>query len=327
MLRRASEKMRPGAIGLGKFILQLGFGLFCATFAVRLAIEISIEGGIQNVVLRPGTPLNAPEAQPAVEAYRLDQGQVMRHLGWMADALRGDYGASFRNRGRPAEELITPRLPITFQLSMVALTLAIVIGVPAGVAVTSLRGRKSSRVLELMVDVFRSIPVFILAPFLALIFALNLEWLPLIGWERPSVSLSGNIRSMVLPAFALALPEAAVIAQLVKAGLQEVNGEEYIVAARGKGLSRMHVFFHHALRPASLTTVTQIGIILGSLLGGAVIVEQIFAIGGMGVLMFESIVNRDLNVLLACTLYLTGMIVVIRALSDIAYRVLDPRIT
>ncbi len=325
--RRASDKLRPGTIGLGTFILKLGLSLFAATLAVRLAIEISIDGGIQNVVLRPGTPLDAPGAQPIVESYRLDQGQLMRHLGWMADALRGDYGASFRNRGRPVEELITPRLPITFQLSMVALALAIAVGVPVGVAVTSLRGRRSSRVLELSVDFFRSIPVFILAPFLALVFALNLEWLPLIGWERPTVSLSGNLRSMALPAIALALPEAAVIAQLVKAGLQEVSGEEYIVAARGKGLSRRHIFFHHSLRPASLTTVTQIGIILGSLLGGAVIVEQIFAIGGMGVLMFESIVNRDLNVLLACTLYLTGLIVVIGALSDIAYRFLDPRIT
>ncbi len=319
--------IRPGTIGLAKFIVQLGFALFAATLAVRLAIEISIDGGIQNVVLLPGTPLDAPGAQPIVEAYRLDQNQLMRHLGWIGDALRGDYGTSFRNRGQPVEELITPRLPITFQLSMVALALAIAIGVPTGVAVTSLRGRKSSRVLELSVDVFRSIPVFILAPFLALIFALNLEWFPIIGWERPSVSLGGNLRTMALPAISLALPEAAVIAALVKAGLQEVNGEEYIVAARGKGLTRRHIFFHHALRPASLTTVTQIGIIFGSLLGGAVIVEQIFAIGGMGVVLFDSIINRDLNVLLATTLYLTGMIVVIRVLSDIAYRYLDPRIS
>lgn len=293
---------------------------------VRLAIELSIDGGIQNVLLPPGTPLDAPGAQPVVEAYRLDENQLMRHLGWLWDAFQGDYGTSSRNRGRPVEELITPRLPITFQLSMVSLALAIAVGVPVGVAVTSLRGRKSSRVLELTVDFFRSIPVFILAPFLALVFALNLEWFPLIGWERPSVSLGANIRSMALPAISLALPEAAVIAQLVKAGLQEVNGEEYIVAARAKGLSRLHIFFHHALRPASLTTVTQIGLILGSLLGGAVIVEQIFAIGGMGVVLFESIVNRDLNTLLATTLYLTGLIVVIRALSDIAYRYLDPRI-
>lgn len=327
MLRRAQDTTGRALGGLAKLAAQLAFALFCATLAVRLAIEISIDGGIQNVVLPPGTPLDAPGAQPVVEEYRLDQNQVMRHLGWMADALRGDYGASFRNRGRPAEELINPRLPITFQLSMAALALAIAIGIPTGVAVTSLRGRKASRILELSVDVFRSLPVFILAPFLALVFALNLEWFPLIGWERISVSLSGNLRSMTLPVVALALPEAAVIAALIKAGLQEVNGEEYIVAARSKGLTRRHIFFRHALRPASLTTVTQIGIIFGSLLGGAVIVEQIFAIGGMGVLLFESIVNRDLNVLLSVTLYLTGIIVVIRALSDLAYRWLDPRIS
>jgi peptide/nickel transport system permease protein len=304
----------------------LAVALFLSTLAVRLAIELSIDGGIRNVVLPPGTPLDAPGAQPVVDAYRLDQPLLVQHLGWLGDALTGDLGRSFRNRGQPVDELITPRLPITFQLSMVALAVAIAIGVPAGVAVTALRGRRTSRGLELAVDVFRSVPVFILGPFLALVFALQLEWFPIIGWERPSVSLGGNLRTMVLPVMALALPEAAVIAQLIKTGLQEVAEEEFIVAARAKGLSRRHIFFRHALRPASLTTVTQIGLILGSLLGGAVVVEQIFAIGGMGVVLFESILVRDLNVLLATTLYLTGLIVLIRALSDVAYRMLDPRI-
>ena len=97
--------------------------------------------------------------------------------------------------------------------------------------------------------------------------------------------------------------------------------------AKAKGLPRRYVFLHHALRPGSLTTVTQIGLILGSLLGGAVVVEQIFAIGGMGVVLFDSIINRDINVLLATAAYLTGLIVVIRGLSELAYRALDPRIT
>lgn len=305
---------------------QLIVALFLSTLAVRVAIEISIEGGIKNVVLPPGTPLDAPGAQPIVEAYRLDQPLILQHLGWLGDAITGDFGRSFRNRGLPVNELINPRLPITFQLSMSSLALALLIGVPAGVAVTSLRGRSSSRVLELAVDVFRSVPAFILAPFLALVFALQLQWFPIIGWERITDSFSGSLRSMTLPMLALALPEAAVIAQLVKAGLQEVSGQEFIVAARAKGLPRHWVFFRHALRPASLTTVTQIGLILGSLLGGAVVVEQIFAIGGMGVVLFESIVNRDLNVLLATTLYLTGLVVLIRGLSELAYQALDPRI-
>ncbi len=313
-------------MGLAQLLIQLAFALFLSTLAVRLAIEASIDGGIQNVVLPPGTPLDAPGAQPIVDAYRLDQPLLIQHLGWLGDAITGDFGRSFRNRGQPVYEIITPRLPITFQLSMVALAVAIAIGVPAGVAVTALRGRRSSRALELVIDVFRSVPTFILASFLALLFALQLGWFPIIGWERPSVSLGGNIRTMVLPVMALALPEAAVIAHLIKAGLQEVGEEEFIVAARAKGLTRRHIFFHHALRPASLTTVTQLGLILGSLLGGAIVVEQMFAIGGMGVVLFESILTRDLNVLLATTLYLTGLIVIIRALSDVAYRKLDPRI-
>lgn len=311
---------------LAKLGVQLIVALFLSTLAVRIAIEVSIDGGIQNVVLPPGTPIDAPAAQPIVDAYRLDQPLIIQHLGWVGDALGGDFGRSFRNRGLPVDDLINPRLPITFQLSISALIVAIGIGVPTGVAVTALRGRRSSRALELGVDVFRSLPVFILAPFLAYVFALRLELLPIIGWERAGTSITGSLRTMILPMMSLALPEAAVIAQLIKAGLQEVSDQEFLVAARAKGLPRRQVFFHHALRPASLTTVTQIGLILGSLLGGAVVVEQIFAIGGMGVVLFESIINRDLNVLLATTVYLTGLIVVIRGLSEIAYRILDPRI-
>jgi peptide/nickel transport system permease protein len=311
---------------LAKLGLQLVVALFLSTLAVRIAIELSIDGGITNVVLPPGTPLDSPAVQPIVAAYRLDQPLITQHLGWVGDALSGDFGRSFRNRGLPVDELINPRLPITFQLSISSLIVAILIGVPTGVAVTALRGRRSSRALELGVDVFRSLPVFILAPFLAYVFALRLGWLPIIGWERASTSITGSLRTMVLPMMSLALPEAAVIAQLVKAGLQDVAGEDFLVAARAKGLPRHRVFLHHALRPASLTTVTQLGLILGSLLGGAVVVEQIFAIGGMGVVLFDSIINRDLNVLLATTVYLTGLIVVIRGLSDIAYRALDPRI-
>lgn len=313
-------------VGTARLLANLIVALFAATLAVRLAIEISIDGGIQGIVLGSEVPLDAPRARPIVEAYRLDQSQLMRHLGWWSDALTGDFSISSRNRGQPVADLIRPRLPITFQLSMVALAVAIFIGVPVGVAMTALRHRAIGSAIELGISVFRATPVFILAPFLALIFALQLEWLPIIGWERPTVSLTGNLRSMVLPVLALALPEAAVIAQLVKSGLQGVEGEDYIVSATAKGLPRRHIFFHHALRPASLTTVTQIGIILGTLLGGTIIVEQIFAIGGMGAVLFESIINRDLNVLLATTAYGTGLIVIIRSLSDVAYRWLDPRI-
>ena len=313
-------------VSTSRLLANLIVALFAATLAVRLAIEISIDGGIQGIVLGSEVPLDAPQARPIVDAYRLDQSQLIRHLGWWSDALTGDFSVSSRNRGQPVADLIRPRLPITFQLSMVALAAAIFIGVPVGVAMTALRHRAIGSAIELGIGVLRATPVFILAPFLALIFALQLKWLPIIGWERPTVSLTGNLRSMVLPVLALALPEAAVIAQLVKSGLQSVEGEDYIVSARAKGLSRLHIFFHHALRPASLTTVTQIGIILGTLLGGAIVVEQIFAIGGMGAVLFESIINRDLNVLLATTAYGTGLIVVIRSLSDLAYRRLDPRI-
>ncbi len=320
-------RLRPLIGHLMRGVAQLAVALFLSTLAVRLAIDVSIEGGIRNVLLLPGTPLDTPGVEPIVDAYRLDQPLIMQHLGWWADVLRGDLGTSFRNRGLPVEDLINPRLPITFQLSMSALLLAIAIGVPTGIAVAAFRGRRSSRVVELSVDIFRSIPAFILAPFLALVFALELEWFPIIGWERLSTSVSGNLRSMMLPMASLALPEAAVIAQLVRAGLEEVTDQDYIVAAKAKGLPPRRILFHHALRPASLTSVTQIGLILGSLLGGAVVVEQIFAIGGMGVVLFESILNRDINVLLATTVYLTGLIVVIRWLSDLAYRALDPRIS
>lgn len=321
-LQRVVRVARP----VVRSALQLTATVFAATFAVRLAVEVSIDGGIERVLLPPGTSVDDPAAAAVVEQYRLDRGQIGRHIGWLTDAVRGDFGSSSRFRGQPVAELIEPRLPITFQLSLVSLGLAMVIGVPAGVAAASLRPATGSQWFSLGLDVLRAVPVFILAPFLGLVFAVQLEWLPLVGWERPSVSLTGNVRSMTLPALTLALPEAAVVAQLIKSGLEEVRTQEYIVAARSKGLPRRHVFLHHALRPASFTAVTQLGLILSSLLAGVIIVEQIFAIGGMGALVFESTTNRDLDVLLAATWYLTILVVAVRLASDGLYRWMDPRI-
>lgn len=311
---------------VGRLVVQMVIALVVSTFAVRLAIEISFNGGIQNVLLFPGTPLDDPRAQPIVEAYRLDQSLIMRHIGWMSEAIRGDFGTSLRNRGADVETLISPRLPITFQLAIMSLTAAIAVGVPIGTALAGLH-RRLTGPAQILLSTAQAVPVFV-SPFLLVwLFTFQLELLDPSGWIRPSVSLTGNLKNSILPVLVLALPEAALIAQLVRSSLRDVLGEEFVTAAHAKGLPHRYVLLRHALRPASFTLITQIALIFGSMLGGIVVVEQIFSIGGLGVLLFESIVNRDLHVLMTLTAYLTGIIVLVRSAADLLYRVADPRIS
>ncbi len=299
-------------------------GLFISTLAVRIGIELSIDGGIQTVVLNGG-PIDAPGAGPVVEAFRLDQPVLLRHVDWFVDVFRGELGRSIRNRV-PVQDLVTPRLPITAQIAATSLVVSVLAGTFFGIVGALRDVRSKGQFISTGVGFFQAMPVFILTLLLPWLFAFQLGVLPSFGWVRPSVSLQGNVETLILPVLTLSLPEGALIARLVKTGMHRVLGEDYILAAQAKGLPRWRVLTRHALRPASFTVVTEIGLILGSLFAGSVIVERMFAIGGMGVVFFEASIGRDLHVLLFVTMLLTGLIMTIRIITDVIYRWLDPRI-
>ena len=322
--------VRETARWLGRLVLSL----YLSTLLVFAAIEISIDGGMAAVVLgaeqgvvdlddeayaavRPGT-------QALVETFHLRDPIPVRHARWFADAARGDLGRSIRDQ--PVDTLMTPRLPISAQIAFAGLAIALVLGVAAGL-IGALLTRPGPRLTHAVVTAtLQATPAFLLATFGVWFFAVRLGWLPAAGWERLSAGLGPNLRNLLLPLAAVALPEAGMIARIVMTSTQQVLDEEYVIAATAKGLPRRQVFLRHVMRPASMTLLTQVGLIFGSMLGGVVIVERLFGIGGLGSVLFEGSINRDTHVVAAITAYITAVIVAVRALSDATYRWADPRL-
>ena len=279
------------------------------------------------VLLRaaPGGPFDAEKAAPPeVEAalaaqYRLDQPLPMQYLHWLADVARGDLGPSFQYPDYTVNELLAASLPITVLNGGLALLLALGMGLPVGVWAALRAGRWTDRVLMFGAGLGLSVPKFVVAPLLVLLFAVTLQWLPAGGWD-------GTWRSMVLPVIALALPNLAYCARLTRASLLEVLGADYLRAARGRGISGARLLFVHALRPGLLPVVAWLSPALINVVSGSAVVEQVFGIPGIGRYFVQGALNRDYTLVLGVVLVVGAAIVVINALVDWARGRMDPRL-
>ncbi|MBI2887926.1 MAG: ABC transporter permease [Chloroflexi bacterium] len=288
------------------------------------------------VFLLPGDPtvnLMGEEAATAtpeqIEAFRqrygLDQPFFIQYTTWLKNALQGDLGRSFRNR-EPVTESIATRLPVTLELALLSTVMAIVIGVPAGIV----SAIKRNSIMDMFVTAFSvmwvALPNFWLAILLIMVFAVMLEWLPVAGYVPLALDPVGNLKSLLLPAFALGSHYAAVLARQTRSGMLEVLHQDYIRTARAKGLHERRVVLLHALKNALIPIVTLLGLHLGRVLGGTVIIETVFAIPGMGLLVIASIHGRDYMAAQGAILVLVLGIMISNLLADVTYVYVDPRI-
>ena len=202
----------------------------------------------------------------------------------------------------------------------------LIIGVPLGLAAAAWRDRRSGRIINGFLGLSQSIPVYLTPIFLVWLFALRLGWLPAAGWTRISVSFTGNLRNLLLPVIALAFAEIGIVGRVVRADTLRVLQTDYIAAAVGKGLTPWYVLTRHALRPASLGLLNVVGLNIGSLLSGAVVIEIIFGIGGLGQVLLDATLNRDLYVILGLTVYTVVIYVGLNAIVDALMFVVDPRL-
>jgi peptide/nickel transport system permease protein len=275
--------------------------------------------------LVPGDPIEAmlgeaatPTDQQALrQALGLDQPLWNQWLSYMQHLLQGDLGTSLYSK-EPIINMVLERFPATLELAIAGLAVAIFIAIPLG----SIAALRQNTVYDQGAMIFSllgiSIPHFWLGPLLILLFSLQLGWFPVSGRE--------GMASLVLPAITLGTALAAILARMVRATLLEVLHEDYIRTARAKGLRGSAVIFHHALRNASLPIITILGLQLGTLLGGAVITETIFAWPGIGQLTMEAIQRRDYPVVQACILLISLSYVMVNTLTDVLYAWLDPRV-
>lgn len=299
--------------------------LLTTTFLTFFAIEISIPGGFKAVVLPSGMPESSPRAREIIDTFHLDQNLFVRYGHWVVDALQGDFGRSTR-AGTPVTELITHRLPITMEIMLVGIALTIVLGIPLGLLAANWSRRTKGRFLDGFLGLSQSIPVFLTPIFLVWLFAIELRWLPAAGWVRISDSVTGNLKGMVLPMVALVFSQVGIVARIVKGDVLDVLETDYIVAAAAKGLGAYYVLLRHALRPASLGLLNVVGMNIGQLLSGAIVIEIIFGIGGLGQVFLEATLNRDVYLLLGLTTYMVVIYVLLNTLVDALMLALDPRI-
>ncbi len=295
------------------------------TLLLFVGIEISIPGGYRTVVLPNGFNPQSARHNAIVEEFHLDDPVIVRYLHWVSDAVRGDFGKS--NRGAEGVfEAIIHRLPISLEIALASITLAATAGILIGVLAASSRNPRRSRVLAVVMASAQAVPVYLSATILISVFAVTLQWSRASGWVRLTDSVSGNLGALVLPTVALAFAEIGYIARTVKADVTAVLHEDYVTSAMSKGMSSRYVLFRHALRPASLGALNAIGVNVGAMLSGAVLIEIVFGLGGLGQLLFEASFARDLYLLLGLTVYSVGVFIVINTIVDLVVFWADPRI-
>jgi peptide/nickel transport system permease protein len=267
-----------------------------------------------------------PEQRELVrKSYGLDQPQPVQYLRWMEHVLQGDLGISLRTR-RSVNEELRLRLPVTVELTLLAALLGTVPAMAVGVLAAVRRNSALDYAATIGTLIGVSVPNFLLATLLVLVFSLWLRWLPPIGYVEIEKDPLGNLKTMILPALSLSLPLAAVLMRNTRSAVLEVLGQEHVRVARAKGLTERRVLGRHVILNASLPILTVVGIQVASLLGGTVIIETIFALPGIGRYIYEAIANRDYPVVQGVTIVIAAIFVVVSMTVDILYAVLDPRL-
>lgn len=287
-------------------------------FLIRL-----VPGDIVNVIM--GEDFRDPVVEAEMRRiFGLDQPIHVQFVDWFGGLLRGDLGNSLRT-GRPVTDEIFERFPMTFELALAALIVSLAIAIPVGILTATRRNSSMDMGARLASLIGLSLPNFWLGILLILLFAVYLRWLPSSGFVPFALSWQ-HFQFLVLPAVTLGTSLAAVTMRMTRSSLLEVLGVDYIRTARAKGLSEPAVVTNHALRNSLIPVVTVIGIQLGGLLGGTIIVEQIFSWPGLGSLMVRAIYQRDYPMVQGLTMFLAFFFVLMNLLVDLLYVYLDPRL-
>ena len=307
---------------LARQVLRLAVVLFCVTLLTFLIVNI-LPGDVAIAILGG---LATPEDLAGLRAdLGLDRPMLVRYFDWLGSALSGDLGRSYRN-GEPVAQAIADRLPVSLQLMVMAQILALGIAIPVALLSVRRPGGLFDRMSASAAFGFLAMPNFMLGIVLIYLFSVTFDLLPATGFTPMSEGLWDNIVSMTLPALTLGLIEWTVLMRVLRSDLLTTLKEDFILLARAKGLPPWRVLLQHALRPSSFTLITVLGLNIGGLIGGAVIVEQIFALPGVGRLLLGGIFNRDLILVQGTVSFIAAGFVLINFLVDMLYAVLDPRV-
>ena len=300
---------------------SLILSLIAASLVIFAVIEV-IPGDPASLILG----INArPDTLAALRAeMNLDDPLPARYLAWVTGLVQGDFGQSY-TYNTPVAGMIADRLWISLPLALYALTLTILIAFPAGIIAATRRGSAADMSVMGITQLGIAIPNFWFAMLMVLVFAINLGWFSaggFPGWSNPAAA----IKALTLPAIALALPQASILARVMRSSLLDTLGEDYIRTCRAKGLTRAQTLWRHALRNALIPVLTIIGLQFSFLLAGAIIIENVFFLPGLGRLVFQAISQRDLIVVESVVMLLVFAVITVNFAVDLAYAWVDPRL-
>ncbi len=311
-----------------KFIINrvlLMIPILLGVSVVTFIIVRSIPGDPVRVLIGMDQRASPEQIENIRRAYGLDQSLPVQYLRWMGHVLQGDLGSSLRTT-RPLTTELALRLPVTAQLTVFAAVLGAIPALVLGVLAALKRNTRFDWMTTAFTMIGISVPNFLLATVLVLVFSFNLRWLPPVGYTPFTEDPIQNLRTMILPAISLAMPFMAIMMRFTRSSVLEVIGQEYVRVARAKGLPQRRVLLRHILPNAGIPILTVAGIQVAALLGGTVIVEQIFGLPGVGRYIYEAIANRDYPVVQGVVLVMAAIFVMVSLVVDILYAVLDPRL-
>ena len=317
---------------MGLFLLRrfatLLLTLLCASGVVFVVLDV-LPGNAAQVLLGPDA---APEAVAELAVQLgLDQPPLQRYGQWLAGLLRGDWGDSYAY-GSPVSELIAERLWLTVPLALLAMALATVLALSAGIYAAAHHRKGGDIGVMVLAQIGIAIPNFWFAILLILLFSVQLQWFSaggFPGWSEGDGDGGGvwpALKALALPALSLAVVQAAILARITRSAVLDVLREDFVRTARAKGLSRRAALWRHVLRNALIPVVTVMGLQFANLLAGTIVVENVFYLPGLGRLIFQSIANRDLIVVRNCVMLLAAMVVAVNFVVDVLYAAIDPRV-
>ncbi|MFT4235617.1 MAG: ABC transporter permease [Microbacterium sp.] len=310
---------------MNNVLRRVGYALlviFLVTIAVSLLLSLA-PGSVAEVMLGEAA---TPETVAALSAeLGLDRPFFVQYGDWLVHAVQGDLGTSPITR-MSVTGVILQRLPVTLEIAVVALLIALIVAIPLAVASASRPNTALDRAINAVTSVFLSVPAFVAGPVLIWLFAVNSRVFPALGWSPIEDGLGPNLRGVFLPALAVALTEIAAFHRVLRSDLMGTLREDFVAAARAKGMTRSYVMFRHAFRPSSFSLLTISGLSLARLMGGTIIVEALFVLPGLGQLLSTSILQRDVITVQGVVTFIAVAFVVVNMLVDIGYGLIDPRV-
>lgn len=307
---------------VGKYVLHALVVLAIVTFVATLLLDLTPGDPALMILGEAATPEQLANLR---QQLHLDDPVLVRYWLWLTDALQGNLGVSPITR-QPVTEQILSRLPVTLELAGLALALSLIISIPVGIVTASKAGKAIDEAWSLASAVLISMPNFVMALVLVLLLGVQARLFPTLGWVPLDQGLGENLKYVFLPALTLALFEVPVFSRLLRADMIQTLQKDFILSARARGLSNTYVLFRHALRPSSFSLLTLAGLSLGRMLGGAIIIEYIFSLPGLGQLMLTAINTKDLVTVQGVVLFITVCYVAINSVVDILYGYIDPRV-